>query len=149
MVLTINTTRFGTVATQSGDILYFPLGLPGWEHLDRWVLLADRAGGDVVWLQSVDRGEIALAAVDPRRFVPQYLLHARRWELGPVGNSAAGDLRTLVIVSHDGEGLTINLKAPLVVDLRRRLGCQTINCGDWPLGHSIDERRTMALRRRA
>jgi len=149
MVLTINTTRFAAVAAQSGDILYFPLGLPGWEHLDRWVLLAEPAGGGVAWLQSVDQGEIAVAVVDPCRFVPHYSLHVSRCELGPVGTAAAGHLRTLAIVSHDGQGLTLNLKAPLVVDLRRRLGCQVINRAPWPLNHVLEEKRTMPLRKSA
>lgn len=146
MVIPMQTTRFGTVAAEAGDVIHFPLGLPGLENLDRWLLLADTAGGNVGWLQSVDCSDIALAVVDPCRFVADYALHVGRKALGPVGGGAVEDMRILTVVSQDGEGLTLNLKAPLVVDLRRRLGCQVLNQAEWPLGYSLEEKR-IPLRR--
>ena len=145
MVIPMHTTRFGTLAAEAADVIHFPLGLPGLENLDRWLLLANPECGNVGWLQSADCSNIALAVVDPCRFVADYALHVGREALGPVGGGVAEDMRILAVVSHDGEGLTLNLKAPLVVDLRRRLGCQMLNQAEWPLGYSLEEKR-MPLR---
>ena len=141
MVIPMHTTRFGTLAAEAADVIHFPLGLPGLENLDRWLLLANPECGNVGWLQSADCSNIALAVVDPCRFVADYALHVGREALGPVGGGVAEDMRILAVVSHDGEGLTLNLKAPLVVDLRRRLGCQILNQAEWPLGYSLEEKR--------
>jgi flagellar assembly factor FliW len=80
--------------------------------------------------------------VDPCRFVPEYSLHSTPASLGPLGGGQSADMRLLAIVSHDGQGLTLNLKAPLVVDLRRRLGCQVVNRAEWPLGYSLYDSAT-------
>ena len=144
----MQTSRFGTVVAQPGDMIHFPLGLPGLENSERWLLLADPDGGNVGWLQSVDCSDMALAVVDPCRFLSDYSLHVGREALGPLCGGASQDMRVLAIVSHDAHGLTLNLKAPLVVDLRRRLGCQIVNPAEWPLGYSLVE-RPLPLRRSA
>ena len=41
----INTTRFGRIDVDAGDILRFPSGLPGLEDCREWALLADADGG--------------------------------------------------------------------------------------------------------
>lgn len=68
----INTTRFGRIDVDTGDVLHFASGLPGLEDCRDWALLADSANNALGWLQSTSRGDVALAVVSPRRFVADY-----------------------------------------------------------------------------
>ncbi|MCR4414731.1 MAG: flagellar assembly protein FliW, partial [Thermoguttaceae bacterium] len=63
----VHSTRFGRIEFAADDILCFPEGLPGLTDCREWVLLADPEDDAVVWMQSISRPEIALAAVSPRR----------------------------------------------------------------------------------
>ena len=74
----ISTTRFGNLTIEDGDVLTFVDGLIGMEDCRRWVLLADAHNSALGWLQSLDRPEVALGVVSPRRFVPDYQVRVAR-----------------------------------------------------------------------
>ena len=54
----------------------------------------------------------------------------------------------LGIVSRDEETLTLNLRAPLVINLDRRIGCQVVTVDHQPLQHPLAT-LPMSLRRSA
>jgi flagellar assembly factor FliW len=74
----IDTTRFGPIEIDSGDVIHFPEGLLGLPSCRNWVLLADAENNALAWMQSTDRAEIALGVVSPRRFVPCYQMRVAR-----------------------------------------------------------------------
>jgi len=130
-------TRFGAVEVQPDDVLHFPEGLPGLEECRDWVLLAEAQNDAVAWLQSVDRADVALAVVSPRRFVPDFQMRVARRELDPLALDEVRAAQVLVVVSRTEGRLTLNLKAPIVVNLRRRLARQVIANGDLPVQHEL------------
>jgi len=131
------TTRFGPVEVQADDLIHFPEGLPGLEDCRHWVLLAEAERDAIAWLQSVDRADVALAVVSPRRFVPDFQMRVARRELDPLALDEVRAAQVLVVVSRTEGRLTLNLKAPIVVNLRRRLARQVIANGDLPVQHEL------------
>lgn len=129
----ILTTRFGILEIKADDLLRFPSGLFGFEDCKDWVLLADAQNDALAWLQSVDRDDVALAVVSPRRFVPAYQLRVATNDLLPLELSQVNQAQVLVIVGKNERTMTLNLKAPLVVNLERRLGRQVISNTDLPV----------------
>lgn len=129
----IATSRFGLVDIETDDILCFPLGIAGFEHVQHWVLLADADNDAVAWLQSVQDEVVALAVVSPRRFVEDYQVRVTRGQLNGLELASAQDAHVLAILArHEGQ-LTLNLRAPLVVNLDARLGRQVITSDEQPL----------------
>ena len=124
--MNISTTRFGRLEIEEHDILTFVDGLIGMEECRRWVLLSDAHNDALAWLQSLDRAEVALAVVSPRRFVPGYQVRVARRDIQPLGLRDANDAQVLVIISHARGALALNLKAPLVIHLPERLGRQIV-----------------------
>ena len=129
----IRTTRFGPLDIEPEDILGFPAGLLGLEDCRHWVLLADATNDALGWLQSTSRAEVALAVVSPRRFVPDYQFRVYRSELLPLELARTQDAQVLAIVGKNERSITLNLKAPVVINLHRRLGRQVIANGDHPV----------------
>jgi len=132
------TTRFGTLSVDPQDELIFESGLIGLEHCRRWVVLSDTKNPTLGWLQSLDEGHIALGVVSPRRFVPDYQLRIDRAELQFLELTTTRDAEVVVIASRQAqgqqaEGLTLNLRAPLVINVERRRGCQVIAKDDLPV----------------
>ena len=122
----ITTTRFGTLAVQPSDILMFDQGLIGLRAYRRWVVLADAHNAALGWLQSLDEPETALGVVSPRRFVPDYQLRIARQDLAPLQLAQTRDAQVVVVVSRHPEGLALNLRAPLVINVDGRKGRQVI-----------------------
>lgn len=142
----IQTTRFGVVEVLESDVIDFPQGLIGMETCRRWVLLADAEAESLGWLQSLERAEIALAVVSPRRFVSGYQARVARRDVATLGVEDAGSIQVVAVVSQGEEGLTINLKAPLVINVDQRVGRQVVTKDDhavqYALGSTIPFRRS-------
>jgi flagellar assembly factor FliW len=133
----IETTRFGSVEIEPDDLLQFASGLLGLETSRHWVLLADAENDALGWLQSTSQPEIAFAVVSPRRFVPEYQVRVSRGELTPLDLSEVREAQVLTIVGKNERGVTLNLKAPIVINLGRRLGRQVITNGDQPIQYQL------------
>lgn len=133
----ITTSRFGRIDIDAGDILRFPSGLPGLEDCREWALLADAANEALGWLQSTTRPEVALAVVSPRRFVPDYQVRIPRSELTPLALADIRQAQVVVVVGKTGTTLTLNLKAPIVINLEARTGRQVVASGDLPLQYEL------------
>jgi flagellar assembly factor FliW len=133
----VQTTRFGPIEVSADDLIRFPEGLPGFADCRDWVLLADGRNAALAWLQSVERPEVAFAVVSPRRHVPGYRLHVARQELEPLEFEDLQTARVLAIVGKNARSITLNLKAPVVINLDRRLGRQVIANGDLSVQHEL------------
>ena len=143
----IETTRFGQVQFEKTDVITFESGLIGMELCCRWVLLADANNLLLGWLQSLDRADVALAVVSPRRFVADYQVRVRAVDLEPLKLSAPEAAQVLVVVSKSGGSLAVNLKAPVVINLEQRTGRQIIAKDDHEVQHLV--KATLPLRRTA
>jgi flagellar assembly factor FliW len=133
----ISTSRFGSIEITPQDVISFPAGLPGLDDCKAWVLLADADNDALGWLQSTTHADVALAVVSPRRFVPDYQLRVTRTELGSPLCDLLDEVRVLAIIGKNDHGITLNLKAPLVVHLRQRIGRQVIASGDQPVQYEL------------
>jgi len=136
----ISTTRFGSLSIRDEDVLTFVDGLIGMEDCRRWVLLADAQNTALGWLQSLDRAEVALAVVSPRRFVPDYRVRVARRDIQPLGLCESAGAQVLVIISHSDGSLALNLKAPLVIHLAERLGRQIVARDDHAVQYHLSRR---------
>lgn len=129
----LDTTRFGTVEIQADDILFFRYGLFGFEEQQQWVLLSDTKNSAVAWLQSMQRPDLAMPVISPRRFVSEYQVQLDERQIGLLSLTREDQAYVLSIVSRNGSELTTNLRAPIVVNLDRRLGCQVVTADQQPM----------------
>ena len=133
IAMEINTSRFGAVEIAPEDILLFPRGLAGFEECRHWILLADGENEAVAWLQSISRPDLALAVVSPRRFAPHYQVRVAKSELAALELALHEQAYVLCVLSKNDGRLTLNLKAPLIINLDQRLGRQVVTTDEQPL----------------
>jgi len=138
MAMEIATSRFGVLRYEADDLLHFPVGMWGLEDCRNWIVLGDGQHDAVAWLQSVDQPRVALAVVSPRRFVPDYRIRVARAELEPLGFTDVREAQVLAILGRSERAMTLNLKAPLVINVQRRLGRQVLTNGDLPIRYELD-----------
>lgn len=129
----LETARFGAIEVDSESILLFPQGLLGFASHRHWILLAEAESDNVGWLQSLNDMNMSLAVVAPQAFVPRYALRIHRSHLMSLPWAPGDDAMVLAVVSeHDGE-FTLNLRAPLLVNLKRGLGQQVVTADEQPV----------------
>lgn len=134
----IETTRFGSLRIEDDQLFLFPQGMIGMETLRQWVLLPDPAGPAVAWLQSASRGDRALAVISPRAFVPDYRVSIQRRDLGSLNLRSGDSLFVLTTVAGHVGRLDTNLRAPILLNLSRKLGLQVVTSDNQPLRYPIE-----------
>ncbi len=123
---TIELPRFGECTYAENEIIEFPWGLPGFPNLRRWLALSVETQPNFVWLQSLDDLKVALPATDPFALFENYDPKLPPYAAAALEIEHPGDFTVLgvVIVSEGAEEMSINLLAPVVINLRTRRGRQ-------------------------
>lgn len=129
----VMTMRFGKLEVAPEDVLVFQQGVIGLRNLHNWVLLADWQNPRLGWLQAIDAPDVALGLVNPRCFVADYRVRVGRRDVDGLQLAQLRDAQVAVIVNRCGEGLAINLRAPLVINVDRRLGRQVVVRDEYPV----------------
>lgn len=142
----LETTRFGAIDVDEDAIITFTHPIIGFQEFRRFVLLPGPKGKSVTWLQSTEAGDLAFLLIDPETIVPDYKVELRADELEELAAQDVSqlDVRTLLVVPQDKSQVRTNLKAPILINRKRRLGKQTIlDHSDYPVRYFLaDDRRT-------
>jgi flagellar assembly factor FliW len=121
-------------AAPVGAVLTFIDPVPGLEALTRFTLSRVEDCADLYTLRSVDAPDTRLFLLDPSAFFPDYAPHvdeALLARLGPDGGEPV-----VLVVLRPGTGdqpHTVNLLAPILVNLPAGTAVQTVLDEDWPL----------------
>lgn len=132
----LHTSRFGSIDIDPNAIITFTQPILGFQEYRRFVLLPGPPGSFVKWLQSTDSGDLAFILMDPKLVVPQYNVELGQNELTELAVTRAEELDvfTLVVVPPDRTQVRTNLRAPILISPKHRLGKQTIlERGDYPI----------------
>lgn len=124
--LTIDLPRFGACTYTESEIIEFPWGLPGFPNQQRWLALTVDTQPSFVWLQSLDDVKVALPCADPYHIFEQYEPVLPAYAAAALEIEHPGDFTILcvVVVSEGAAEMSMNLLAPIVVNLRTRRGRQ-------------------------
>ena len=119
---TLEFPRFGDCTFAETDVIEFPWGIPGFPNLRRWLALTLESQPSFVWLQSIDDTKIAIPTADPYAIFEDYEPKLPPYVVAALDIAGASDFTLLgvVVVSEGAEDMTMNLFAPIVVNLRTR-----------------------------
>ena len=132
--ITVELPRFGTCTYRESEVLTFPWGLPGFASLRRFIALNLGGQEKFVWLQSLDDPSIALPTADPWQIFADYAPHLPPYATSSLDLRNPEDFATLcvVVVTPGAAEMTMNLLAPIVVNLRTKTGRQiTLETGGY------------------
>jgi flagellar assembly factor FliW len=125
-VIHVRSRRFGELDVPADRVLHFPQGLVGFPRARRFVILDHRPGSPFKWMLCLDEPDVAFAVVEPGAMVPGYQapleLAARTLGTDPADVA----LFVIVTIPPDPTAMTVNLMAPVVVDVRTRRSRQLV-----------------------
>jgi flagellar assembly factor FliW len=120
----VATTRFGRVTLDPRDRVDFPKGLIGLPRIKRFATILDPSTPGLLWLQSLRDPALAMAIVPPRTIIRQYQVRTTLEQLGPIRLSEKRDVEIYVVLNQTVQCLIVNLRAPILINTRNRLGMQ-------------------------
>ncbi|MCG5250141.1 flagellar assembly protein FliW [Clostridium perfringens] len=107
--------------------LSFPDGVPGFPQLSRFQMTQEEAGQPFFSLKSLEDDQVGFWMIDPFPFFPQYeftLAEAVKKQL-QIEEGTPLSVRTVITVRNEGD-VTVNLKAPIIINEEKALAKQVI-----------------------
>ncbi|MBQ3890318.1 MAG: flagellar assembly protein FliW [Lachnospiraceae bacterium] len=129
--MTIETRVFGEVSIDPTKIIHFENGIIGFPDLQDFALIYDIEKGDnagIRWMQSLQEPAFAMPVMDPLIVSPTYNPEVDEEILKPVGNLDPEETLVLVTVTvpKDLTKMSVNLRAPMVINVTERKAVQII-----------------------
>ncbi len=127
----ITTKNFGEVVIDDDKIITFPGGIVGFPDLKSFTLIHNEEKdkvNSVHWLQSLDEPAFAMPVLDPLLVEENYNPEVEYELLKPLGELNPEEMLVLVTltVPKDVKAMSVNLRAPIVINSENRLACQII-----------------------
>lgn len=126
----LSTKYGGDVTINPENIIHFPSGIPGFETEKEFVLMEMSNIGTVVFqvLQSVTTPALAFIVIDPYVLTNTYEFRLDDAIIERIKLDGKEDVsvRALVTVKSPFEESTLNLKAPIIINQRKKIGKQFI-----------------------
>jgi len=139
------TRFFGEVDIADDKIITLATGMIGFPDLVHFALIFDEEKGQkddsIMWLQSMDDGDIAMPVMMPSDLLPDYNPTVNNELLAGLGELTPENTYVLVTVTvpEEIENISVNLKAPVIINTDTNKGCQIIVEDDIAVRYKIYE----------
>jgi flagellar assembly factor FliW len=126
--MNISSQRFGALEIGEEQVLQFPEGLVGFPNEREFVLIPHNSTGFLAWLQSTRSPAVALPVVSAHAFGSKYPDVSIEPATSALGlGEESDDVALMVVLSApQGQPATVNLLAPILVNVSTRRGAQII-----------------------
>lgn len=124
-----NTKHFGEISYDPVRIITFPDGIPGFPDSKRYLLMSESEDEDMFfWLQSLDEGDVAFTLMDAYKVLPDYDPQVDEEEMVQLGELSDTPLLiyNIVVIPDYVRHMRVNLRAPVVMNLKTGIGKQMI-----------------------
>ncbi|NLX64568.1 MAG: flagellar assembly protein FliW [Clostridiaceae bacterium] len=129
----LETAHFGVIDIDETEFIYFPEGIPGFENSKRFALIGHDVKDSVFfWLQSVDMPELCFVVADPFMIYEGYTVDVEDEDVEALEITDPNKVITLtiVIIPENINEVRVNLKAPILINVEKKLGKQIIQKND-------------------
>lgn len=136
----IQTDYRGEVDYEKEDIIHIEDSIYGFEGKKEFILIGNvEPELPFHWLQSIEDDKVTFVITDPFLFVEQYDFEVDDLTVEQLNINEPEDIMvyTMVIIPEVVEEMTINLKSPLILNIKERKAKQVILNEDYPYKYMI------------
>lgn len=126
-----DTRLFGEIEISDEKLIRFESGIIGFPDLKNFALIFDEEKGvetAIMWLQSMDEPSFAMPVLKPTDLISEYAPSVKEELIAPLGDLTPESTFLLVTVTvpKEIEQMSVNLKAPFIINNVSRKGSQII-----------------------
>jgi flagellar assembly factor FliW len=120
--------KLGEIEYTDNDVITLSAPILGFPDLNDFVLISNDKSYPFLWFQSVQDSDICFILVEPEIFFPNYKpsLNKREFKILNVKEDKEIKLFGIVVVPDQPKNATVNLRAPLAVNMEKKLAKQVI-----------------------
>lgn len=128
VIMQIQTRDFGAIEIDKEEIIEFPEGIPGFLDEKQFVLLPLDEESSFIIMQSVNTQNLAFITIEPKNIISNYEFNIsdKTEKLLKIKGIEDIILLNVVNIRDSIEDMTINLAAPLIINIKENLGKQVI-----------------------
>ncbi len=125
----INTKHFGELEVDENKIISFEDGIPAFEDVRKFLLIQEEGEDKLFYyLQCVDKPDLAFALIDILKVMPDYDPIVGEQEIYSLGEESVENIMSynILTIPDNVENVTVNLKAPIVINHKTMKGRQMV-----------------------
>lgn len=125
----LNTAHFGEIEIDDGKVITFEEGVPGFDDVKKYVILSNEdETSPFSWLQSIDEPRLAFVVANPFLIMKDYDIEIKDEVLDKLSIQQAEDtlVYCVIVVPEDMTKISVNLKAPIIINAKNNKGIQII-----------------------
>lgn len=137
--MVIETKAMGSVEIVEKQVIHVVQGFYGFEDYTGFALI-DAPQKPFIWIQCLEKQDLAFLAIDPFLFRPDYEIDIEDSVMSSLGIESPADVVVLALVTipSDGGPVTANLQGPLVINRKNNEAFQAILTDTrWRTKHDI------------
>lgn len=123
----IQTKAMGTISILEKQIIDVTQGFYGFNQFNSFALI-DATQKPFIWIQSLEKADLAFLAIDPFLIRPDYEINIDDALLSPLDIASVTDVLVFVLITipTDGTPITANLQGPLIINKVNNRAMQAI-----------------------
>lgn len=132
----VETRDFGSITTSNDEVIQFNLPIFGFEEYRDYIVIQDPdIGENIVWLQSVQRGDLCFILMNPQLAKLDYTPtiseeNGRQLKRANISNPVYW---VIAVIPNEFRNTTVNLKSPILIDWDNKCAAQIILDDDYPI----------------
>lgn len=139
--MNITTTKFGSLEVNKKEVWHFISPILGFEELTRYIMVSSNKNSPFEFFQSLEDEKLSFVIADPFLFFKEYefTINQRCLDSLHIESKEEVLIRSIVTVRSPSD-ISINLKAPIVLNLKTKEASQLIlDNSEYGTRHSIVE----------
>lgn len=139
----LKTKHFEEIDIDENKLVSFEETIPGFPNSKRYAFLfSEDETSPFCWMQSIEESEVAFALLNPIYILPDYSPNVTVEELSVLGEIDMSEIAVynILVVPKKIEDISVNLKAPIVINLQNKKGVQIILSDDrYKIRHNLQQ----------
>ncbi|EJP6470971.1 MULTISPECIES: flagellar assembly protein FliW [unclassified Clostridium] len=126
--MNLNTKYHGCIEYEEKDVINFEKGIPGFEKLKKFIMFPVEDNKIFSVLQSIENEDIGIIVTSPFNIKKDYEVQLNEEQIKNLKLQDEKDALVLstVTLNSDINKITVNLRAPIVINIKEKIGEQII-----------------------
>lgn len=138
----VKTAHYGEIEADESRVIEIKGGILGFEDQTKFIMIEDNERLPFIWLQSLDRETTAFFVINPFLVVPRYVpeISDNDGQILELDGPEQAMVMTIATVRLDPFRISINLRAPLIINPEKRIARQIVlGNPQWQIQHFLGE----------
>ncbi|APQ98594.1 flagellar assembly protein FliW [Clostridium botulinum] len=126
--MNLNTKYHGCIEYEEKDVIYFQKGIPGFEELKKFIIFPVEDNKVFSIFHSIEDEDIGIIVTSPFNIEKDYEIQLEEEQITNLKLQDEKDALVLntVTLDSDIDKITVNLRAPIIINIKEKIGEQII-----------------------